>query len=253
VNDDSQVVSIEHTVDGALDSYAEVIPFQAPPQIPAYLEETYWWAYLHPNSIRIFEREWLVNLILWGNMRRLTQAVLDEIDTSQTRSILQTACVYGDFSNLLAKHIEAPRTELHIVDIADIQLENARNKLRPHRGVRYHHQDSSDLDFPDQHFSQTVVFFLLHEQPEVVRQQTISEAVRVTEPGGKVIFVDYHLPNRSNPFRYLMRPILKWLEPFALDLWNTKLEKYLPSHIKPEQIKSEQYFGGLYQKVVITC
>ena len=35
--------------------------------VPAYLEETYWWAYVHPNAVSLFERQWLVNLILWGN------------------------------------------------------------------------------------------------------------------------------------------------------------------------------------------
>jgi hypothetical protein len=49
-----------------------------------------------------------------------------------------------------------------------------------------------------------------------------------------------------------MRPVLKWLEPFALDLWRTELPAYLPRDIQPAQIKSEFYCGGLYQKVVIT-
>jgi hypothetical protein len=31
--------------------------------------------------------------------------------------------------------------------------------------------------------------------------------------GGKVVFVDYHRPSRVNPFRYVMVPILKTLEP----------------------------------------
>ena len=39
--------------------------------VPAYLNETYWWAYVHPNAVRLFERQWLVNLILWGNFAKL--------------------------------------------------------------------------------------------------------------------------------------------------------------------------------------
>ena len=31
--------------------------------LPAYLQQVYWWAYLHPAAVRIFERQWLVNLI----------------------------------------------------------------------------------------------------------------------------------------------------------------------------------------------
>jgi hypothetical protein len=38
--------------------------------VPDYLERVYWWAYVHPNAVRLFERQWLVNLILWGNFAR---------------------------------------------------------------------------------------------------------------------------------------------------------------------------------------
>ena len=31
--------------------------------VPAYLRETYWWAYLHPRAVKIFEHQWIVNLI----------------------------------------------------------------------------------------------------------------------------------------------------------------------------------------------
>ena len=52
---------------------------QAPaarPSVPAYLEQTYWWAYVHPRAVRWFEREWLVNLILFGNYGRLRDQAL---------------------------------------------------------------------------------------------------------------------------------------------------------------------------------
>jgi hypothetical protein len=107
-------------------------PDSCSPGIPDYLEDTYWWAYLHPRSIWIFEREWLVNLILWGNMRRLTQAVLDDLRCEEHASVLQVACVYGDFSNRLAAHLGQSKSRLHLVDIAPIQLSNAESKLGHH-------------------------------------------------------------------------------------------------------------------------
>jgi len=223
------------------------------PRIPGYLEETYWWAYLRPQAIWLFEREWLVNLILWGNMARLTQAVIDEMDCQPNDSVLQVACVYGDFSNRLAAHLNRRSSRLSIVDIAPIQLRNARSKLDHHKNFELYHQDSSAMQFADRMFERTVVFFLLHEQPEEVRRKTVAEALRVTRPGGKLVFVDYHKPKRTNPLRYLMRPVLRWLEPFALDLWHTELPAYLPAHIRPEQVHLQFYCGGLYQKVVVSC
>ena len=107
------------------------------------------------------------------------------------------------------------------------------------------------MSLPDDSYDETVVFFLLHEQPEDARRKTIAEAIRVTRPGGRVIFVDYHGPKRSNPMRYVMKPVLALLEPFAMDLWREELPAFMPTDISPEQVTSNFYFGGLYQKVVL--
>jgi ubiquinone/menaquinone biosynthesis C-methylase UbiE len=254
MNDDSRAVAenFGYTVGEYSTPEARPVALKVAPPIPDYLQDTYWWAYLHPKALHFFEREWVVNLILWGNMRRLTRAVLDELTVQPSSRVLQVACVYGEFSNLLASHLGANESSLDLVDVAPIQLKNARKKLAGQNNVSYHHQDSSALTFPAGQFDQTVVFFLLHEQPEEVRRKTIAEAIRVTRPGGKVIFVDYHGPKRRNPFRYVMKLVLTWLEPFAMDLWREPLPAFMPKTVRPEQLASEFYFGGLYQKVVLT-
>lgn len=254
MNEDSRAVAERY--DFAIGDYPaqerRLSAVQKVPTIPDYLQDTYWWAYLHPKALSIFEREWVVNLILWGNMRKLTQAVIGEMRVAPNSRVLQVACVYGEFSSILASHLGENGSRLELVDVAPIQLGNAREKLADHGNVGFHHQDSSAMTFPAANFDQTVVFFLLHEQPEEVRRKTIAEAIRVTRPGGKVVFVDYHGPRQSNPFRYLMKPVLAWLEPFALDLWRRELFDFMPADVRPEQVTSETFFGGLYQKVVLT-
>jgi len=253
MNDDSRVVAQTYRYD--LDDQAagepEYAAAVAPPSIPDYLQDTYWWAYIHPKSVWFFEREWLVNLILWGNMRRLTNVVLDEMQLKPHSSVLQVACVYGNFSRLLATHLDKSQSRLSIVDVAPVQISNAKKKLAGQNNVSVHHQDSTDMAFADGSFEETVVFFLLHEQPQDARRKAVAEAFRVTRPGGRVIFVDYHGPKRSNPMYYVMKPILATLEPFALDLWRQEFPAFMPADIKPEQLSSQYYFGGLYQKVVL--
>jgi len=254
MNDDSRALAenYDYAVSGYSAPETRLTAVIPAPKIPEYLQDTYWWAYLHPKSFYFFEREWVVNLILWGNMKKLTGSVLEEMALEPNSRVLQVACVYGDFSNKLAQHLGNNGSRLELVDVADIQLENARNKLSGNPNVGLHHQDSTSLSFPAASFDQTVVFFLLHEQPEDARRKTVEEAIRVTRPGGKVIFVDYHGPRRSNPMRYVMKPILSWLEPFAMDLWRDELPAFMPESIRPVQIESDFYFGGLYQKVVLT-
>jgi predicted methyltransferase len=43
----------------------------------------------------------------------------------------------------------------------------------------------------DRKANTALVFFLRHEQPESVRQQTLREVFCVVKPGGKVVTVDY--------------------------------------------------------------
>jgi ubiquinone/menaquinone biosynthesis C-methylase UbiE len=219
--------------------------------LPAYLAETYWWAYLHPAGVRIFERQWLVNLILWGNFARLRDTALHEIGSPIDGRVLQLACVYGNFTERMAQRL-GPVGQIDVVDVAPVQLRNLSAKLRGHAKVGLHHQDSTDLSFADESYDHVVVFFLLHEQPERARARTMAQALRVVRPGGKVVFVDYHRPSRVNPFRYVMVPILKTLEPFAMDLWRKELVDWIPDSVCPSAIEKQTYFGGLYQKVVVT-
>src|SRR6266567_1210601 len=88
--------------------------------VPAYLKETYWWAYIHPWAVRIFERRWLVNLILLGNYARLRDVALDEIGPRADGRTLQVACVYGDLTARLGERIGANGT-LDVVDVMPIQ------------------------------------------------------------------------------------------------------------------------------------
>ena len=84
--------------------------------VPEYLQETYWWAYVHPNAVRIFERQWLVNLILWGNFARLRDAALDELGDASDGKILQVACVYGDFTEHVLNRL-GPQGHLDVIDV----------------------------------------------------------------------------------------------------------------------------------------
>lgn len=222
-----------------------------PLAIPSYLQETYWWAYVHPNAVSFFERQWLVNLILWGNFARLRDAALAELGREVPGRTLQVACVYGNFSERLAARV-APGGSLDIVDVLPIQLRNLREKLPAAAPVTLHQYDSTALGFEDASYDQAIVFFLLHEQPEAARRQTLREAVRVVRPGGRLVLVDYHLPRRLHPLRYLFRPVLHLLDPYALDLWEHEISNWLPESVKAQQIRKETYYGGLYQKLVVS-
>lgn len=219
--------------------------------IPAYLQNTYWWAYVHPRAVKIFEREWLVNLILFGNYAKLRDSALAEIGPQASGRTLQVACVYGDLTPRLYE-CHGDNGSLDVVDVLPIQLQNLQRKLAPDTDVSLFQRDSAALGFADASYDRVLVFFLLHEQPEGVRRRTLAEAFRVVKPGGKIIIVDYHRPNNWNPLRRPLQALLRRLEPFADDLWQNDLQSYFPSDMNPTSLSKKTFFGGLYQKIVLT-
>jgi ubiquinone/menaquinone biosynthesis C-methylase UbiE len=222
----------------------------AAPCVPGYLDQTYWWAYVHPKAVRFFEREWLVNLILFGNYRRLCDAALAELGDPIEGRTLQLACVYGDLTPRLCARL-APDARLDVVDVLAIQLRNLAAKLPRDGRVALLEGDSSALACPDASYDQVLLFFLLHEQPEAVRRATLAEALRVVRPGGKVVIVDYHRPAALHPLRPLMRQVFRHLEPYAMDLWDHDVRHFLPAGPQPASITRRSWFGGLYQKTVL--
>jgi ubiquinone/menaquinone biosynthesis C-methylase UbiE len=217
---------------------------------PRYLTTHYWWAYVHPRAVWFFERQWLVNFILWGNYAGLRNAVMTELGEVLPGATLQMACVYGDLTSRLVGRVAAGGGRLDIVDVLPIQLENLRNKLPSGAPARLLAMDSADLNLPDASYDRALLFFLLHEQPGLHRERTLSEVFRVVRPGGKIVIVDYALPRWWHPLRYLWRPLLAALEPFALDLWRHEIVHWLPGAARAGWHK-QSFFGGLYQKVVI--
>jgi len=218
--------------------------------IPNYLTRTYWWAYVHPRAVYLFERQWLVNLILWGNFGRLREMALDALGHDLQGRTLQIACVYGDLTPRLLTRL-APDARLDVVDVLPIQLRNLAAKLPDCSTATLICGDSAALPFESAHYDRALLFFLLHEMPEEIRRRTLAEALRVVRPGGQVVIVDYHRPSAFHPLYLPMAAILGTLEPFALDLWRHEITHWLPADVPAKAISRRTFFGGLYQLVTI--
>jgi ubiquinone/menaquinone biosynthesis C-methylase UbiE len=219
--------------------------------IPDYLRKYYWWTYIHPNAVKFFERQWLVDAILWGNYARLRDAALAQLGAALPDATLQVACAYGDLTTCLAQKSAAGNGTLDVVDVLPIQLQNLRNKLPPGSPVRLLTMNAADLKLPNSSYDRALIFFLLHEQPAAVRRRTLQEVLRVVKPGGEIVIVDYAKPRWWHPARYLWRVVLAGFEPFALDLWRDDIAAWMPAK-GARQTQVRRFFGGLYEMTTFT-
>jgi ubiquinone/menaquinone biosynthesis C-methylase UbiE len=201
--------------------------------------------------VRLFERQWLVNLILWGNFGRLRDAALDALGDKLAGRTLQIACVYGDLTGRLRARL-TPGGSLDVVDVLRVQLENLARKLPGDPRVGLMLGDSAALDLPAASYDRALLFFLLHEQPEDVRRGTLSEALRILKPGGRLVIMDYHRPSPRNLLYLPMVAILKTLEPFAMDLWKHEMSEWFPEDSRIHSLEKKTSFGGLYQLLTLT-
>ena len=213
-------------------------------EVPDYLARVYWWAYLRPASIRIFDHIVMVQAILWGRYRRLSNLVLAQITPGD--SVLQLACVYGDLSERIAKKI-GPAGALDIVDVAPIQIANAQVKLAGYAQVRASIADAA-VPRPNR-FDCVLSFFLLHELPDPVKRRVVDAALAAVAPGGRAVFVDYARPARWHPLRPVMATVFALLEPYAAAMWRKPVAA-LASQPEAFDWSQSKKFGGLYQVVV---
>ena len=222
-------------------------PVRAPgASLPVYLQSTYRWAYLDRRLLPLLDRSWVVSAILWGNAHRLMKAAVDEFQAGQ--QVMQAAAVYGPFSRMLASRVGAGGL-LDVVDVAPLQVANVRRKCRGLAQVRSRVQD---LTLPSpRRYGGVCCFFLLHEVPIVERAAVVRNLLDAVEPGGKVVFVDYHQPRAWHPLAPVMSLIFRRFEPFAKSLLGQDISA-IGGERDDFHWTSRHFFGALYQIVVAT-
>jgi ubiquinone/menaquinone biosynthesis C-methylase UbiE len=218
----------------------------AAPAIPDYLQETYRWAYLDSRNAKYLDHEVVVNTILWWQHRRLERSAFREIEPGQR--VLQSACVYGNFSPILAQRI-GPDGCLVVVDVAQVQVRNCRRKLADYKYATVRHENL--LYLRGEKFDAVCCYFLLHELPDDCKYDMTRVLLDSVRRGGKVVFVDYHKPHWAHPLRLVSGFIFDVLEPYAKGLWRHEIMEFAGNDERFDWRK-ETYFGGLYQKVVAT-
>ncbi|NQV85189.1 MAG: class I SAM-dependent methyltransferase [Rhodospirillales bacterium] len=220
-------------------------PVHLPQQVnvPRYLRDVYTWAYLNPRNVRLLDREWVVAAILWGQHQRLQDAAFAEIEPGQT--VLLPASVYGDIVPAMARHIGS-EGRFDVIDVTAVQVARCRQKLRAYPWATARRGDARN---PGDTYDTICCYFLMHEIPDPEKHAVVNALLGSVQPGGKVVFVDYHKPHWAHPLKWWTALVFTTLEPFAISLWKNDIRDFA-SHPDSFQWRTETYFGGLFQKTV---
>jgi ubiquinone/menaquinone biosynthesis C-methylase UbiE len=231
---------------GVVDSHTPESPLASAPELPEYMQKTYFWAYVNPRNVRLLDREIVVRTILWQQHRKLQKLAFSEIQPGQ--SVLQPASVYGSFAPNLAAHVGSSGS-LVVVDVTKVQVQSVGRKLKEFSHATVHH--ANIVDFGKRPFDVVCCYFLLHEIPEDYKFKVVNHLLEKVEPGGKVVFVDYHKPRWWHPLKLITSIVFDTLEPFAKSLWRNEIKSFA-HHADQFSWQQETIFAGLFQKVVAT-
>jgi len=218
---------------------------------PEYLVRNYWWAYLSPAGVWFFSLHTIIHLILFGQYRTILSALTARLERAPSRRMLQLTCAYGELTPALSAFTE----ELHLNDVATIQLRLARSALSQRgRTAQMARMNAEYMAYATDSFDTLIIFFLLHELPAAARQRALEEALRVLKPDGRLLLAEYGANRGIHPLhRFLpLRWAMERLEPFLGDFWHSDLHGQL-HQCAARQEKSLRLagetavFGGFYR------
>lgn len=211
-----------------------------------------YWIYKNSLLIWITDKQFIVSSILLGNYSKMVNTIVSSINSMppKGKKILQVGCAFGNISRRIASECE--NSHLTIVDLIPNEIKNIRKKLKGNDPKNYtlSLEDATKLAQRDASFDCVVLFFLFHELPYQKKVEALKEASRVTKPGGKIIFGEFHKPEGK-----ILRA-LGWLffgvfEPYAEEMWGVFNVIEVLSKETPHKwrISKKTYCFGNYQVV----
>lgn len=230
--------------------------------LPEYLAEHYWWAYLSPKGVKFFDRPFIVNRILWGQYHKIAQDAVNLFSSknefvNSKQTVAGVSCAYGEFFPNLAAHDNVE--QLYLFDIAPIQLTQIQKKIPAQifdEKCQIFLSNAEQISIADQCIDSAILFFLLHELPLFSRANVLSETIRITKSGGRIIIADYaenqdeHFFNRVGVFN----SIFEKLEPFLGDFWRcdliTEISAQAKRHGRTVTMTSERYYFNRFYRLL---
>jgi demethylmenaquinone methyltransferase/2-methoxy-6-polyprenyl-1,4-benzoquinol methylase len=131
----------------------------------------------------------------FGGERRWRELIVDWIDPQPGEEIIDICSGTGTLTIMIARKLEGAGKVIGL-ELSPAQLSIARKKEKP-KGLYYLEGDAQEIPFSDSYFDKGVICTALHEMPQEVRKNVLSEAYRTIRPGGRMVNVEQNKPDRK--------------------------------------------------------
>jgi len=177
-------------------------------EMPDYYRRVYekwysWFAHIYDPFVKVFF--FLFNGG-FGGEKRWRELIMEWINPQPDEKVLDICSGTGALTLILAKRLAGGGKAVGI-ELSPAQLRIARRKEKP-GGLFFIQGDAQDIPFEDCYFDKSVICGALHEMPQKVRQNVLSEAYRVIRPGGRIVIIEHNKPDRkwkANLFDFMER------------------------------------------------
>jgi ubiquinone/menaquinone biosynthesis C-methylase UbiE len=144
------------------------------------------------ESARHYDHQ--VEVLFGGGADAMRRQALVPLRTALAHSgvrgahLVDLACGTGRFLSFVKDNY--PCLKVTALDLSPPYLDQARETLRPWRGVDFVHARAEATGLPAADADVVTAVYLFHELPRTVRAQVAAEIARVLKPGGTFILVD---------------------------------------------------------------
>lgn len=144
------------------------------------------------------------DLLVWLFTRRSDRVFREQLvglaHLVAGESVLDIGCGTGTLA-IVAKREVGANGKVCGIDASPAMIARATSKAT-RAGVRvsFRNAVAEALPFPDAHFDVVLSTLMLHHLPRKLRQQCAREVRRVLKPGGRVLVVDFGVPQRKSGF-----------------------------------------------------
>ena len=118
------------------------------------------------------------------------------------------------------------------IDLSEDMLKVA-NKINRYENLKFEVADATNMPFKNNLFDVSCISFALHDMPLDIREKALEEMVRVTNPEGIIVIIDYALP-KNKVGRYLIYHLIK---PHETKYYQEFIKSDLEAFLRKSRIK----------------